>query len=142
MKAKKEREPSSATPFFLWDITSVRKCEHRHFLGHFCEVSFCSIFSHNDWPDRYEKKRFPRGYFVQFPSKRPRIATVLLLYLCRPAKHDRLKSVHLSAIYTFAACYMRFACRPSSQGMPPCSTGDIRRFSWVLFEGRTLPTIG
>ena len=36
--------------------------------------------------------------------------------------------MHLSALYTFAACYMRFACRPFSQGI---ILDDI--FSGVLF---------
>ena len=80
MEAEKERGPSFATSvFFLWDVTAVRKCKHIYFLGHFCAVIFCAAFSHNDWPDRFGVKQIPRGSFVPFPTKRPRIATVLPL---------------------------------------------------------------
>ena len=62
-------------------------------------------------------------------SNSPRKDLALLLYfLCHPVKHGRLKSVYLSALYSFAACYMRFTCRPSSQGI---MLDDI--FSVVFF---------
>ena len=59
----------------------------------------------------------------------PRKDLAFPLYcLCRPVKHARLKPVHFSALYTFAACYMRFARRPSSRGI---TLDDI--YSGMLF---------